>query len=265
MKRVLGLALVGGFAAAFAVAGFPASAADSSVAAVGASSWNPNPVNIDPGDTVTWSNSTGFNHNVCVSKPGSPQGTCDEYLNPATPKADWSADAPVAHQFTTAGSYAYRCQLHTGMQGTVNVGVTPTTTSTTTTSTTTGTTTTTDTTTTTPTNTTITSTSPTLTIEPSPPMFVGAIKRRSSRRVLKLTFKVSRDAKLTATLRRRPPGKKSFSFVSKTTKAVTAGSNTVSLLRAGRRLRAGAYKLTLVLKDSEGQSPGPKVLNFKLT
>ena len=264
MKRVLVVALVGGFAAAFAVAGFPALAADQSVDALTPSNWSNEAVEISLNDTVTWNNATGVNHSLCVQKPGTTGSTCDEYSVSTAP--NWTG----AHQFTTDNAtYTFFCTVHpSSMRGTVKVGNGSPTTTTGTTPTTTSGTDTTPTTTTTetaPTTTTTTSTSPALVIEPPPPRFVGTIKRKSSRRVLKLTFKVSRDARLTATLRRRPPGMKSFAFVSKTTKAVTAGSNTVSLLRAGRKLRAGAYKLTLVLKDSEGRSPAPKVLNFKLT
>lgn len=266
MKRVLVVTLVGGFAAAFAVAGFPALAADQAVTA-GDNFWGNANVTINVGEKVTWSaTGTANNHGVCVRSPGTTSG-CGEFgPAPAVAGKTWTEE----HTFSTDNTtYTFVCTVHgSSMTGTVKVGNgSPATTTGTTPTTTSGTDTTpaTTTTDTTPTTTTTTTTSPALVIEPAPPRFVGTIKRKSSRRVLKLTFKVSRDARLTATLRRRPPGKKSFAFVSKTTKAVTAGSNTVSLLRAGRKLRAGAYKLTLVLKDSEGRSPGPKVLNFKLT
>lgn len=266
MKRALVVALVGGFAAAFAVAGFPALAADQTVNAQN-NFWDQTTVNISVNDTVTWANATGTPHNICVSRPGSPQGTCDEVAatpDPAT--GNWT----VPHQFTTDdATYRFRCNVHTGMTGQVIVGNgSPTTTTGTTPTTTSGTNTTPTTTTSptsTPTTTSTTTTSPGIAADTTAPRFTTTIRRRSSRRVLKLTFGVSENAALTAALRRRPPGGRTYSFVSKTSKAVTAGSNTVSLLRAGRRLRAGAYRLTLVLKDGAGnKSSPPKVLNFKL-
>lgn len=255
---MLGIALVAGFAAAFAVARFPALAADQTVNATAGNSWDPpGEVAITAGDTITWANPSGGTHNVCV-RPAADSSGCATFRNGA-PSGDWSAYTNE-HKFTVANqSYTFRCEAHPGMTGTIKVGDgSPSTTTGTTPTTTTNATT---------TNTTTTSASPTptLTADTTAPRFVGTIRRRSSRKMLRLSFKVSENGTLTATLRRRPPGRKSFAFVSKTTKAVTLGSNTISFLRAGRKLRAGAYRLTLVLKDSAANRSAPKVLNFKLT
>lgn len=104
-------------AALLALAG-PALAADHPVAAVSSTGWNPDPVTIAAGDSVTWSNATGLPHNVCVAAAGEAAGTdCNTYRN-ADPAAGWSG---ASHVFAAAGVYHYECQLHTNMQGTITV------------------------------------------------------------------------------------------------------------------------------------------------
>lgn len=85
--------------------------ANSSGAAVSATDGNeftPSTVTIAPGGTVTWSFATVL-HNVNFSGGGAPD---------AIPN---SANTSVARAFPTAGSFAYSCSLHAGMNGAVVV------------------------------------------------------------------------------------------------------------------------------------------------
>src|SRR4051794_10814070 len=106
-----------GLIVACAVAGFPASASDASIAA-GAGSWSPNTATIDVGDSVTWTNSGGI-HNICVQKPGNAGTACDEFRN-GDPDPAWTS---ASHRFTVAGTYAFFCEAHKslGMTGTITV------------------------------------------------------------------------------------------------------------------------------------------------
>lgn len=72
--------------------------------------FSPAVVNIQPGDTVVWTN-TGGTHNVMSEDHTS-------FGNEVRP-APWT----YSHKFNTAGSFPYHCDLHTTlMQGVVNVG-----------------------------------------------------------------------------------------------------------------------------------------------
>src|SRR6478672_4968487 len=118
--RVRHLALLGaGMLSAFAVVHFPAWASDQSIAAVTNTAWNPNTASIGVGDTVTWSNTTGFSHNVCVRRSNVSSG-CDEYRS-GDASSSWPAEG-YAHQFTSDGTFTFRCQVHASMTGTITVG-----------------------------------------------------------------------------------------------------------------------------------------------
>jgi plastocyanin len=90
-----------------------AAAADQSVS-VSNFQFNPDPVSIFVGDTVTWMN-TGGTHNVHFA------GDFFEY--PGSPSADsWSGN----YTFTAAGTFSYICDQHPlQMTGTVNVSAAP--------------------------------------------------------------------------------------------------------------------------------------------
>jgi plastocyanin len=263
------IALLAGVLAAALVAGFPAVAADQAVSAVSYTAWNPSQVNIDPGNKVTWSNSTGYMHNVCVAKPGDtpksiatdPTGaSCTEFRNGA-PAADWSTYTND-HTFTTNGTYNFICQEHTGMKGTIQVGPGG---GTTTTTTTTGTTTTTTTPTQTQTTTQTTPTQTTPAADTTAPSFTSAVKRKASRTSLILTFSASEDGTLKATVSRRAPGARSFRRVGRASVPVHKGRNTVKLpRRASGKLRRGSYRVTLVLVDAAGNVSSRRILKFKI-
>jgi plastocyanin len=91
----------------------PASAADQSVTASG-TSFSPDSVTVDPGDTVTWSNGGGA-HNVNFD-----DGSFNE-----PPSPDFSSWT-VQRTFDTPGTFRYHCELHGapnggGMSGVVRV------------------------------------------------------------------------------------------------------------------------------------------------
>jgi plastocyanin len=88
-----------------------ASAADQTVTA-SSFMFDPTPVNINVGDTVTWNNAGGT-HNVKFADQSS------ALLAPSPPGPAW----PVSRRFDVAGTYSYVCQPHQamGMIGTVTV------------------------------------------------------------------------------------------------------------------------------------------------
>src|SRR4051812_29275867 len=119
--RMRRLTIAACVAALALISSIPAEAADHAVQAVGFSSWNPSPVYVAPGDSVTWTNPTNFDHNVCVALVGQPAGSsCSEFQGPAAPMHPWTGT--VSHVFNQAGTFNYRCESHTGMVGQVVVG-----------------------------------------------------------------------------------------------------------------------------------------------
>src|SRR4051812_41059609 len=110
--------LAAGIVAALAMAGFRASASNTSVSAVDRTGWNPAAITIHVGDSVTWSNGTPYPHNVCIASAGAAFG-CDEYRSGA-PSTSWPS-GEYSHAFAAAGSYSYKCELHPAMTGTITV------------------------------------------------------------------------------------------------------------------------------------------------
>lgn len=231
-------------AAGFLVGVLPAMGASHEVKDSG-NTWSPSTLTIQTGDDVKWTWS-GF-HNVAFE--------------------DGTRSGPVTlggtHQktFTTAGTFRFRCEQHStsftsGMAGTITVAQSGTgTTGTDTTGT--G---------TTPTETTPTSTTPTNTTtapaDTSAPV-ITALRRRSSRRALIVSFTSNEDGDVEATIRRRNPGARAFRVVGRRTAAMVAGANRVTLQRAARRLRRGAYRVTLVFVDAAGNERA-RALVFKI-
>jgi plastocyanin len=73
--------------------------------------FSPDSVNIQVGDTVTWTNAQGF-HNVLLG---------DSRLNQPGFPNDPAWNPPPSRTFDAAGSYTFICEVHPGMTGTVNV------------------------------------------------------------------------------------------------------------------------------------------------
>lgn len=82
------------------------------VEAVGATAWNPTTVSLAAGETVTFHNGTGIVHNVRFDAVG---------VVPPGDVADFTSGSRSV-TFATAGTFAYHCGIHPGMQGTVVVG-----------------------------------------------------------------------------------------------------------------------------------------------
>ena len=73
------------------------------------SAFSPPDIQVAPGATVTFTNQDNFNHNVTFTAAG------------ITSIPNYSSGAKTAVMPAAAGTYAYRCTIHPGMQGTVKV------------------------------------------------------------------------------------------------------------------------------------------------
>jgi plastocyanin len=119
--RARWLRFVGASAALVAVAmtagpagGEVGSGTDATVTATSMNTFVPASVTINQGETVTWTNSGGGEHNV-VFEDGS-------FTQPASPSTEsWT----VSRTFGVAGTFRYYCARHTSMTGTVNVNPAP--------------------------------------------------------------------------------------------------------------------------------------------
>jgi plastocyanin len=264
--RVRHLALLGaGMLLAFAVARFPALAANQSIAAVSNTGWDPPAVSIAVGESVTWTNGTGFPHNVCVRRSNVSSG-CDEYRS-GDPNIGWPVDG-YTHPFASDGTFTFICQQHPKMTGTVTVGTGENPPVDTGTNTGTGTSTTpppgsqpTDTT-TVPAGT--QTQTQTVAADTTAPSFSAKPKRRASRSALIVTFSSSEDATLKAGVFRRPPRGRSFGRISRRSLQVKQGRNVVTLIRKLGKRRAGAYRVKLQLIDAAGNKSAAKTISFKI-
>lgn len=248
------LALPAGFVAAVLITGVPVSASTVDIS-VSSNQFTPEAMSISVGDTVrfVWNSGT---HNVT--------------WNDASTSGNKSSGT-YERTFDAPGSYPFRCTLHDGMDGTITVNAESTQTGTGTTTTTTGTTTTTTGTGTTTTTTgagTTTTGDPTITLPverdtTAPTM--SNLRRRSSRRSLILVFRSSEHGTLHAAVSRRAPRARTFSRVGKASLEIAQGRNVVRLPRkAAGSLRAGAYRVRLVLEDDAGNRSALRILSFKL-
>jgi plastocyanin len=80
--------------------------------------YQPNPVQVSVGDTITWTNDDTQPHTVTSGQNGQPDGRFDSSpnFNPLMAPGD-----TFSHTFTEAGEYPYYCALHPNMVGTVSV------------------------------------------------------------------------------------------------------------------------------------------------
>jgi plastocyanin len=80
--------------------------------------YQPNPVQVSVGDTVTWTNDDTQPHTVTSGQNGQPDGKFDSSpnFNPLM-----APGQTFSHTFTEAGQYPYYCALHPNMVGTVIV------------------------------------------------------------------------------------------------------------------------------------------------
>jgi plastocyanin len=76
--------------------------------------YQPNPVQISVGDTVTWTNDDATPHTVTSGENGTPDGRFDSSI--------MATQHTFAHTFTEGpGEYPYFCTLHPNMVGRVSV------------------------------------------------------------------------------------------------------------------------------------------------
>ncbi|MDQ3727778.1 MAG: plastocyanin/azurin family copper-binding protein, partial [Thermoproteota archaeon] len=75
--------------------------------------YQPNPVQVSVGSTVTWTNNDSQPHTATSGENATPDGRFDSgIMAPA---------ATFDHTFTEAGEFPYFCLLHPNMVGTVSV------------------------------------------------------------------------------------------------------------------------------------------------
>lgn len=80
--------------------------------------FQPDPVQVSIGETVTWINDDSQPHTVTSGSNGIPDNkfnSSPNFIPLMTPSATFS------HSFTEAGEYPYLCLLHSNMTGTVSV------------------------------------------------------------------------------------------------------------------------------------------------
>jgi plastocyanin len=75
--------------------------------------YQPNPLQINVGDTVTWTNDDSQPHTVTSGEGATPDGRLDSSI--------MAPGATFSHTFTEGGEYPYFCLLHPNMVGTVSV------------------------------------------------------------------------------------------------------------------------------------------------
>jgi plastocyanin len=227
---------------ALAAAVMPALAADETTITASDFQFAPAQVTIRAGDTVRFANSGGT-HNFAFA---------DGASYPPSPSDPGPAWTNLSRTFTQAGAYAFVCDEHPNMTGTVTVSAA----------------------TATPTPTT------TATPGPGPPTQGGAqLEVRTLRMTastfctrrgpkcrrpgVKLRIDLSQPAVVTGTLARRPPRgnvrAKRFGRVSFGT--VAAGMRTLKFTKnaAGKRLTAGRYRFELTIGTR-----APQTLSFKV-
>ena len=80
--------------------------------------YDPNPVQVSVGDTVTWTNDDTTPHTVTSGTGGQPDGNFDSSpnLNPLM-----APQQTFEHTFEEAGEFPYYCAIHPNMVGTVSV------------------------------------------------------------------------------------------------------------------------------------------------
>jgi plastocyanin len=75
--------------------------------------FQPNPAQVKVGETVTWTNNDQILHTVTSGTRGKSDGMFDQKLDGVGSKAMFT--------FNTAGTFAYHCEIHPGMDATVVV------------------------------------------------------------------------------------------------------------------------------------------------
>jgi plastocyanin len=224
------------FAGAFGVAG-ATYRDDQTIAADDNVIFTPDAVQIDVGDTVTWTfDNPNVAHNVAAKSDSPTPWTTGDEDHYATNHAD------VVHTFDAVGTYTFQCQVHPGMDGTVVVGDggDPS-----------------------PTPSPSPSPSPSPTPSPSPQPgtthpttpaptpgvdtvkpAVKRVKLKALRRAVRVKFRLSEPATVTVRVKR---GKKVIK-----SKRVQAGAGTHSLTVRSKKLKKGRFTIQIFARDASG-------------
>lgn len=82
-----------------------------------ASTFDPTSLTVTVGTTVTWANNSGVTHNVVFTNPTAAKSVG------TGPSGDigQTSSGTQARSFATAGTYAFHCTIHAGMDGSVTV------------------------------------------------------------------------------------------------------------------------------------------------
>ena len=115
LKRQIVGGIVLGVLSALAFAGLSLANAGP-IEPVGISSWSPSSVTINPGESVSFKNTSGTPHGVTWTA-SSPSSCTDPILNGAGSSGSWEGSCT----FNQGGSFTFRCTVHPAMTGTVTV------------------------------------------------------------------------------------------------------------------------------------------------
>ena len=88
---------------------------------MGDQAYDPNPIKVKVGGTVTWTNDDSQAHTVTSGTDSSDPNMGKEFDSSPGLNALLSTDQTFSHKFTTAGEFPYFCQLHPTMIGKVVV------------------------------------------------------------------------------------------------------------------------------------------------
>jgi plastocyanin len=87
--------------------------ADGNAVTVQGFRFDPSELTVAVGDTVVWTNMDGIDHTATSGTADAPDGAFDVDM----PEQGTSGE----HTFTEAGTFAYFCEVHTSMTGTITV------------------------------------------------------------------------------------------------------------------------------------------------
>jgi plastocyanin len=88
---------------------------------MGDQAYDPNPVKVKVGDTVTWTNNDSQAHTVTSGTDSSDPNIGKEFDSSPGLNTLLSTNQKFSHKFDTAGEFPYFCQLHPTMVGKVIV------------------------------------------------------------------------------------------------------------------------------------------------
>jgi len=84
-------------------------------------SYSPTNVSVRAGGTITWTNNDPVTHSVTSDVVGAFGSDLSGTMPSMDPYSPPSGGGKFAHNFATAGTYAYHCNYHATMHGTVTV------------------------------------------------------------------------------------------------------------------------------------------------